>query len=635
MNTLNTMTSSNKLLLAAGAAVTTVTLTILFTPSPVKRKFVPPPPNETYEEEDKNARLRLTESRLKKATPDDGFDAIIIGAGPSGMCAAASLARLGYRCCVLEQGEELGGGAHVFSLKGYEFETGVHYLGTDVEMEKMLSFATCGMIDIADIGTPVEGEGLMHDEIIIGPWDKNDTERRYPFTKGKDGEKEGESFRRMLLSKFPDEKSKVERFVDEVMKCRSYKYKQSAAWLFRLKALSWLPAGLRLALTKVLARDFWNHTQITAEDWLRSIDIDPSGELGSVCLGQYSDAGVRPDELSTALYLGVIAHYINGARYPIGGSGAIPRKMNAVIRAAGGVSFTQAYVNALVVENKKVQGVVVNKNNVSIRAPIVINSAGALPSYELLSEHVNVDKQISSLKSTDKPSVAFIFLFVSLDITKQPEKERDETSHNRWIYPKGEFTAYEKELDDSEPWVLPQRLFVASGSSKDGGWQTRHGKNKKTIVVLAACPWSWVSEWKDLDKKGRDASKGYQSFKEATKKCLWEQGFMRVYPHLEKYVVDKEVGTPLTTNNFLAKVHGECYGRSAMPMHWGCPELVPKTPLSGYWLTGQDTGTLGLAGSLASGYLTANVVSGCARLGNVIRALELSSAIQGEEAIYG
>jgi len=191
----------------------------------------------------------------------------------------------------------------------------------------------------------------------------------------------------MLHSKFPSasDKTKINKFVDEVLKCRSYKYKQSAAWMFRLKAVTWLPGSARLFLTRILARDFWNHCMIDSESWLRSVcDIEPEGELGSVCLGQYSDAGVRADELSTSLYLGVIAHYITGAKYPRGGSGAIPRKMNAVVRAAGGVSFTQAYAKHLLVSNGKVTGVTVNDNNVTIKAPIVINSAGALPSYELL-----------------------------------------------------------------------------------------------------------------------------------------------------------------------------------------------------------------------------------------------------------
>ena len=78
----------------------------------------------TIEEEEKMARLRWTKKRQQKATPADGFDLIMIGAGPSGMACAASLARLGKKVCVLDQGEQLGGGAHVFSMKGYEFETG-------------------------------------------------------------------------------------------------------------------------------------------------------------------------------------------------------------------------------------------------------------------------------------------------------------------------------------------------------------------------------------------------------------------------------------------------------------------------------------------------------------------------------
>ena len=85
-----------------------------------------------------------------------------------------------------------------------------------------------------------------------------------------------------------------------------------------------------------LGRAFWLQTQETAENFLRSIDVEPNSRLGDVMLGQYSDAGVRPDLLSTALYLGVVSHYIEGSRYPIGGSGAIPRKMNNVIRAANG-----------------------------------------------------------------------------------------------------------------------------------------------------------------------------------------------------------------------------------------------------------------------------------------------------------
>lgn len=48
-------------------------------------------------------------------------------------------------------------------------------------------------------------------------------------------------------------------------------------------------------------------------------------------LGQYGDSGMRPDKLSAMMHMGVMSHYSEGAIYPIGGSGAIPRKLNAVV----------------------------------------------------------------------------------------------------------------------------------------------------------------------------------------------------------------------------------------------------------------------------------------------------------------
>ena len=73
--------------------------------APLPRKFTkcPQPPEETFEEEDRAARRRFSASRLAKVVPKDGFDVIVIGSGPSGMCCAASLARLGAKVCVLEQ----------------------------------------------------------------------------------------------------------------------------------------------------------------------------------------------------------------------------------------------------------------------------------------------------------------------------------------------------------------------------------------------------------------------------------------------------------------------------------------------------------------------------------------------------
>ena len=100
-------------------------------------------------EEDVQARYRFTPGRLQKALPADGvFDIIFIGSGPGSLACAAVMSRIGKKCAVFEQGEQLGGGAHVFPEHGFEFETGVHYLGDEAEMKACLNFLCCGRLDL-------------------------------------------------------------------------------------------------------------------------------------------------------------------------------------------------------------------------------------------------------------------------------------------------------------------------------------------------------------------------------------------------------------------------------------------------------------------------------------------------------
>src|SRR5262249_9344132 len=57
------------------------------------------------------------------------WDTIVIGSGSGGLAAAVALARAGQRVLVLEQHYLPGGWCQSFSLEGYRFSPGVHYLG--------------------------------------------------------------------------------------------------------------------------------------------------------------------------------------------------------------------------------------------------------------------------------------------------------------------------------------------------------------------------------------------------------------------------------------------------------------------------------------------------------------------------
>ena len=393
-------------------------------------------------EEDVQSRYRFSAARLSSTLGDTTeFDAVFIGSGPGSMACAATLARVGWRVAIFEQGEQLGGGAHVFSEAGFEFETGVHYLGHDREMEELLDFVTCNRLKLARMGTPVTAEeiapdwrgsggllgrnranvgapraddAVMYDNILIDG-------KAYPFCEGLS------TLRAMLESRFPGKLANIARFFYHLELVMQPPYKTSSAMFFRLKVPAWLPAFVRRVLQRVAGASFYKYTQLTTEELLRSCDIPPASPLGAVLLGQYGDTGVRPDKCSSMMHLGVMSHYVRGSKYPIGGSGAIPRKMNAVILAAGGRSFVDAPVGALLYARgaagaPKCVGVTVK--GVDVRAKFVVSGIGAARSYALLAKHVPsiATPALARIRAATELSVSFIFLFIGLDVSDIAEQ---------------------------------------------------------------------------------------------------------------------------------------------------------------------------------------------------------------------
>ena len=80
------------------------------------------------------------------------LDAIIIGSGIGGLATAAILAKEGKKVLVLEQHDLAGGNLHTFTDKGYEFDTGVHYIGGQIgqkcaQLRNMLDYTSDGKVE--------------------------------------------------------------------------------------------------------------------------------------------------------------------------------------------------------------------------------------------------------------------------------------------------------------------------------------------------------------------------------------------------------------------------------------------------------------------------------------------------------
>ncbi len=60
--------------------------------------------------------------------PSD-LDAVVIGSGVGALSTSVLLSKAGKKVLILEQHDQAGGAFHTFVEKGYEFDTGVHYIG--------------------------------------------------------------------------------------------------------------------------------------------------------------------------------------------------------------------------------------------------------------------------------------------------------------------------------------------------------------------------------------------------------------------------------------------------------------------------------------------------------------------------
>jgi all-trans-retinol 13,14-reductase len=504
------------------------------------------------------------------------WDVIVIGSGIGGLAAAAALGKRGKRVLVLEQHSVAGGQTQTFRRQGWEFATGVHYLGGvgphaggEGQFGRLLAWLTGGELHFTPCANPYDIVRLPGFEFGI------------PHPEA--------AYRAALLLRFPGEQAAIEHWF---LACKDAR--KAAFTLMALHSLpSWIAAGLRLLRGKQ-AQAWADHT--LAVEMVRIANPQLRAVLGA----RWGDYGAAPATAPFVEHALVTGSYDAGAYYPVGGPARFAQTLLPAVQAGGGECRLGADVRRILVEGGRVAGVEFTQNGMAHTeaAPHVISDMGAANTVACLPEGEAPQwrEEIRALS----PGLGFVALYIGLegDIAAAGA-----SSANHWIYEQDDIgRVWQQPADEDAP-----GLFVSFPSLKDPAWRGPPTAEVLALVDPAAFA-PWLINNRDA-RQGVDGDEGgdYAAFKDWVAARLLAQ-FKRHFPALAPMVRFFEAATPHTQQHFTRTLGGSMYGLEMTGDRIGSTALNLRTPVPGLLLTGQDVAGPGVQAAFMAGLMAAATV---------------------------
>ncbi|XP_026722315.1 all-trans-retinol 13,14-reductase, partial [Athene cunicularia] len=501
------------------------------------------------------------------------------------------LAKAGKRVLVLEQHGKLGGCCHTFTEKGFEFDTGIHYVGQMAEnsiMRFVVDQLTEGQLEWARLPA-------VYDAVVLGEPGHGRTYRIYS------GKKE---YFQALKEQFPGEGAAIDEF-EQLVKSTS----GGTVWLIVLKMI---PRALAMLVARSGLLWLSPFCRLVPRSLKEVVDgLTTNRELRAIFSYLFPTYGVVPSKASFSMHSILVNHFLCGAWYPKGGSGEIAFHTIPVIRKTGGNVLGKAPVQRILLDPQgKACGVSVKKGQdlVNIFAPIIISDAGIFNTYErLLPAEARALPEIQSQLRMVAHGEGGFTVFVGLNGSRE---ELGLEPTNYFIYAGDDLdeiiNRYLASSREEAAKNIPL-LFVTCPSSKDPTWEMRH-PGKSTLAIVTFAKYEWFEEWKDkqVNKRGDD----YEELKKTFVDTIMQAVF-KLYPRVEDRIEYISGGTPITNQHYIASPKGEMYGIDHnMPrlQAEAVATMRAQTPIPNLYLTGQDLCLCGFMGALQGAVICASTV---------------------------